>query len=471
MTVISLPRPVVGRQREVLYLPADGHTVVLGTAGSGKTTLAILRSLYLADPSTDHGGRTLLVTFNRCLVTYMKCLAGKIERPVIVENYHLFARGYLSSRNKLPSGSICNPNDRLRFISGALNQAKTEADGIQSSMLQRPVEFFDEEFQWIQQHGIASAQDYIAAERIGRTTARVPKAARAELFNLYTHYLKQRRRGGKYYDWSDLATSVLHEFQSDDRKRLYRHIVIDEGQDFSPEMLRSLAMAVPKDGSLTFFGDVVQQIYGHRISWRNAGLAAKEIWRFKENYRNTKQISQLALSLADMPDFPDEPDLVEPTAPTADGPLPVLVRLSSEAKEREFIIPQATRLARTGTVAILFRTRDQERNSHRYLPKESTRLHRNLAHWPQEPGVFYGTYHAAKGLEFDTVFLPFLSNQYWPHPPDIEILGKQEAAARDSRLLYVGITRARSNLVLTYSGQPTSLLPIRKDLYQRRTYK
>ena len=83
MTAMSLPTPI-GRQREVLYLPAQGHVVVLGTAGSGKTTLAILRSLYLADQSTDHGGRTLLVTFNRCLVTYMNHLAldGEQQRSV-----------------------------------------------------------------------------------------------------------------------------------------------------------------------------------------------------------------------------------------------------------------------------------------------------------------------------------------------------------------------------------------------------
>ena len=62
MTILPTP---IGKQREVLYLPANGHTVVLGTAGSGKTTLAILRSAYLADPSTSHSGRTLLVTFNR----------------------------------------------------------------------------------------------------------------------------------------------------------------------------------------------------------------------------------------------------------------------------------------------------------------------------------------------------------------------------------------------------------------------
>ena len=88
-----LPQPV-GRQREVLYLPAEGHTVVLGTAGSGKTTLAILRSLYLANSDTEHGGRTLLVTFNRCLVTYMRHLAGAIGRSVVVENYHQFAGTY-----------------------------------------------------------------------------------------------------------------------------------------------------------------------------------------------------------------------------------------------------------------------------------------------------------------------------------------------------------------------------------------
>ena len=464
MPVTSLPKPV-GRQREVLYLPADGHTVVLGTAGSGKTTLAILRSLYLAAPSTDHGGPTLLVTFNRCLVTYMKSLAGTIDRDLVVENYHRFARGYLSSRGKMPQGSICQPQERLRFIRLALQEC--HAEGVRSAMLQRPIEFFDEEFQWIQQHGITNVQGYIAAERIGRAAARVPRTERSALFDLYMRYLSQRQRGGKSYDWDDLATSVIEELDSDDGERRYRHVVIDEGQDFSPEMLRSLAAAISGQGSLTFFGDVVQQIYGHRISWRTAGLAAPRIWRFQENYRNTKQISRLALALAASPIFPDDPDLVEPTAPTADGPPPALVRRSSEAKEREFVVSQAINLARTGTAAILFRTRELEAGFKPYLQGRAIRLHRDLAQWPNGPGLFYGTYHAAKGLEFDTVFLPFLAHQYWPHPSDVKILGEQEAIIRASRLLYVGITRARSALILTYSGRITPLLPPEESLFQK----
>ena len=462
MTAKSLPRPV-GRQREVLYLPAGGHTVVLGTAGSGKTNLAILRAVYLADPSTEHGGRTLLVTFNRCLVTYMKSLAGTIQQPVFVENYHRFARGYLSSRGKLATNSICNPQDRSRLIRLSIREA--QAEDVHSSIVQRPVEFFDEEFQWIQGHGIANEQGYVAAERIGRASARVVRAERPVLFDLYNRYLRQRNQAGKSYDWSDLASAVFSELETDDGERRYRHVVIDEGQDFSPEMLRSLAAAIPHDGSMTFFGDIAQQIYGHRMSWRSAGLAPPEVWQFKDNYRNTKQVSQLALALAAMPNFPDDPDLVEPTAPVADGPRPALVQLPSESEEQEFVISQATKLAQTGTVAILFRTREQENIAAQHFTIPATRLHRDLNQWPTGPGLFYGTYHSAKGLEFNTVFLPFLSDKRWPHPPDVQHLGDQEAAARDSRLLYVGITRAKSNLALTYSGLPTPLLPQTPGLY------
>ena len=456
----SLPRPV-GRQREVLYLPATGHTVVLGTAGSGKTTLAILRSIYLSDPNTDHGGKTLLVTFNKCLVTYMRHLAGTLRNDISVENYHAFARGYLSHREQLPWNSICRPEDRSRFIRAAVQKAR--ADGLEGSILVRPVEFFDEEFQWIQQHGIAKKKDYVAARRVGRMTTRVARNERPLLFKVYKRYLAQRRIGGKLYDWSDLASTVLSELRADRSERHYRHVVIDEGQDFSPEMLRSLAAAIPDHGSLTFFGDIVQQIYGHRISWRSAGLKSSEVWRFKENYRNTKQISRLALALADTPYLPDDPDLVEPTAPAADGPPPALRQAADERTEWRFVFEQARRLAETGTVAILFRTRHDE---DRHPIANGTRLHRDLPQWPTGPGLFYGTYHAAKGLEFDTVFLPFLSKERWPHPADVSLLGQEEADVRNARLLYVGITRARSTLVLTHSGKITPLLPTVKRLYQ-----
>jgi len=351
----------------------------------------------------------------------------------------------------------------LSFIAAAIDSAG--AAGIRNPILDRPHEFFDEEFNWIQGHGIGNLQDYIDVKRTGRSSG-LKSAHRPMLFDVYERYLRLRGQAGKLYDWGDLASAVLSELRKDRSDRFYRHIVIDEGQDFSPEILRSLAAAIPPDGSLTFFGDIAQQIYGHRMSWRSAGLKPRQVWKFKDNYRNTRQIARLALSLAEMPHFPDDPDLVEPKAPTADGPLPALVRQSSEAKERELVVSEGKNRAQTGSVAILLRTRRQESELKQHLPEGATRLHRDLGVWPSGPGLFYGTYHASKGLEFDTVLLPFLSEGNWPHPRDIKVLGRREAEIRDSRLLYVGITRARTDLVLTHSGQPTALLPPNPKLYQ-----
>jgi DNA helicase IV len=116
---MSLPR-AIGRQKEVLYLPPQGHLAVLGTAGSGKTTLALLRSAYLASPTTEHFGKTLLVTFNKTLVYYLKRHQNDQLADVVIENYHKFARGYLASRRKLSQNSIVDSDRREELVKQAV---------------------------------------------------------------------------------------------------------------------------------------------------------------------------------------------------------------------------------------------------------------------------------------------------------------------------------------------------------------
>jgi len=422
--------------------------------------------LYLANPNTDHHGPTLLVTFSRCLVAYLQSLASGFPREVNAENYHKFARGYLSVRNRMRWGAICGPDEVESLTAKAVTELKTEGD--ESVILGRPTKFLVEEFRWLAQHGIVSAEEYAATARVGRANARVTKADRPIIFAAYERYRKLRSAGGKDYDWEDLAPAVVEEFAKDASARRYRHVVIDEGQDLSPMALRSLAAAIPANGSLTFFGDMAQQIYGTRMSWRSAGLNVQGgIWYFQENYRNTKQIAQLALAIARSHHFRDVADLVEPKSPKADGPPPALVRFKDEGSEIRFVAERAQKLAETGTVAVLFRDREQEKVLRQILEIRATRLHGDLATWPSGPGLFYGTYHAAKGLEFDTVFLPHVGATRLPHPPDVAAFGEEEASIGDSRLLYVGVTRARSTLVLTHTGEPTSLLPMDADLMQR----
>lgn len=461
---MPIPAPQ-GRQKDVLYLPGQGHFVVLGTAGSGKTTLAVLRASHLADPATSHAGKTLLVTFNRALVAYLHHLAENTLGHVVVENYHKFARGYLHDRGLLGLGQICgDPAQRAQLIEAAVNEIGRSRD--LHGLLDSPMEQIVDEVAWLDHHGIAAAEEYLDAERIGRASARISRSQRDAVFEIRRRYRELRTARGWKYDWEDLASAVSTELEQDEEPRRYRHVVIDEGQDFTPEMLRSLSKAIPPDGSLTFFGDTAQQIYGRRLSWRDAGLSVPSVWRFEENYRNTRQIASLGLAIASMPYYRDVPDMVAPKSPLVDGPPPSLVACADLADEVRTVVEQAQALGRTQSVAILVRKRKLEGLLPLGLRRASTRLDGDLDVWRPDPGIYYGVYHSAKGLEFDAVILPFLSDEAMPDPDERALNGPEEAAAYDGRLLYVGITRARTRLIMTYHDRPTSLLPAADGLYE-----
>lgn len=465
VTKPRLPQPL-GKQLEVLYLPAKGHTVVLGTAGSGKTTMAMHRAVHLADSQAPHSGKTLLLSFNNTLVRYFESFADLDSVNVDARTYHLFARGYLNTRGRMSYGAICSdPAERDGFIDAARSALVQEIGN--HAAFQRPLAFLVDELKWIAQHGIATQDDYIEAERAGRQGARLPRKDRAEMFRLYQRYVELRRAAGKLYDWDDLAAAVEEEALRDGTPRLYRHIIIDEGQDFSPMMLRSLVALLPADGTLTFFGDMAQQIYGNKISWRTAGLTVSKVWDFRENYRNTKQVANLAVAIAAMPYFVGTLDLVPPNAPTADGPLPALVACRTLADEIALVAGLATQAGSNSSAAILLPTRDEEKALSRLLPGNAVRLHKDMTRWQHGSGVFYGTYAAAKGLEFDAVYLPRLSADLFPTVDAIDTYGKDDAEVTGGRLLYVGVTRARASLVLSYTGAPSVLLPNNASLYQR----
>jgi len=361
--------------------------------------------------------------------------------------------------------SICDGNLRKRLIENARLELVREYPN--DPIISRSSDFFSDEFMWISRLGIVTLDDYIDVKRIGRRDSRVARKNRPKVFAAYEKYIQLREQAGKQYDWDDLASAVRNEFKNDNDSRLYKHIVIDEGQDFSPEMIRSIVKAISKDGSITFFGDIAQQIYGHRMTWRSAGLNVKKVWKFKDNFRNSKQIAKFGLAISKMPYFSGTADLVEPIAPKADGPLPTLVECSTIGKEAELVAKLARSIAKTQSVVILLRKREYEEFIEKLLPDNKVRLHKkNLTEWVEGPGVFYGTYHAAKGLEFDSVLLPFCGKNRLPDPERIKSFGSEETAIEDGRLFYVGVTRAKTKLIITYSGSPTPLMPDNDGLYK-----
>ncbi len=459
---MTLPSPK-GRQSDVVYLPASGHQVVLGTAGTGKTVMAMLRSLHLSKEATKNSGKTLLVTHNNALVTYLHHLQPTGSDAITVETYGRFARGYLNSQGRMAYNAIADPNKRQVLVTRAI--ASVRGAHKKSKFLKRDTGFFLDELEWISGMGLSSAQDYGGADRYGREEGLNPRQ-RTLVWEVRREYQELLAAAKRPYDWPGIPSAVRAAVADDGSPSVYRHVVIDEGQDLSPEAIRSLVEVVDPDGSVTFFGDYAQQIYGQDLSWRKCGLKISKVERFRNNYRNTAEIARLAIALSEMDHFGGDPeDLVEPQEPKAAGPLPGLVRCDSESSECELIRDLAPAEAKAGTVAILARTWAQARQACRGLPARDLRP--DLEFWDASPGIYCGAYHSAKGLEFDAVFLPFCGSSRLPHPPIVSAFGREEAAGREAKLLYVAVTRARTNLVVSHSGELTPLLPDDDALWQR----
>jgi superfamily I DNA/RNA helicase len=456
----SFPRPV-GQQAEVLALRSDGHVVVLGTAGSGKTTMAMLRALKLSDPRVPNCGRTLLVTYNRALLALLRPANLASGDLLEVRNYHHFARGYLASRGLIEYDDIVSEEKRRELTTAAVVQV-TANDPV---ALRPGIDFAFAEMEWLSRNGVETLDQYQRIERTGRIQPFERGDPRERMWAVYEAYRTARTNAGYRYDWNDIAGAMLAELMVDESPRYYRHIVIDEGQDFSPQMLRTITAAAADGGSVTFFGDAAQQIYGRGLSWRAAGFRhIGKVWEFARNYRNSPQIAALGLAIADLPYFAGQPDMVRPDEFADAGPPPTLRMFDSVAEELVWVSVQAAALGNVGSTAVLFR-RETDARAFVGLCAPAQPLDRDTQVWTNQPGVWASTVHSAKGFEFQSVILCGLSADRWPEPEAITGEGEDEATAADGRLLYVAVTRARQNLLLTAAVQLTNLMPENADLW------
>jgi superfamily I DNA/RNA helicase len=461
-----MPTPI-GKQAEVMALPAQGHIVVLGTAGSGKTTIALLRAHHLAN--IPHAGRVLLVTFNRALVEHMRGMNSARSAKLVIENYHKFARGYLNSKGKMPprNGIVNDSDEKACYISQAVEFFKAQYPN--ESTLKRPNEFFVSEITFIQQFGFADLPTYYEAERIGRATANIKRENRKWIFEVYEKYIELRENAGRKYDWDDLALYVFGELQYDDTERHYTHIIVDEGQDFSPMMIKSLVDAVADGGSFTFFGDVAQQIYGSRLSWRDSGINADRIWRFDVNYRNPSTIVAFAKDITKSVYWRQDVDMIEASTQIAEGPKPILGKFSHRQHEMTWVAENAIKNGKIASTVIICRNRT-DINSFmavlKHMGSHATEIDKDTPGYAHIKTVYLSTFHAAKGLEFDHVFVPFLAADKFPDRNAVaNAMSEDEAYVDEIKLLYVAATRSRYGLYMTYSDTLSPLFPENSDSF------
>jgi DNA helicase-2/ATP-dependent DNA helicase PcrA len=111
-------------------------------------------------------------------------------------------------------------------------------------------------------------------------------------------------------------------------------------------------------------------------------------------------------------------------------------------------------LTRQQDLARLVRLAEELDDGRRTVAEFVTILEQRLADGGEEEGVNLLTYHRAKGLEFEAVFLPRLERNELP----VRQAKTDEAVAEERRLLYVGMTRAKRHLFLTRAARASPFL-------------
>ena len=106
-----------GKQQEVLNLPYDGHGIVCGVAGSGKSYCAVKRARFLKDVTME---KVLLLTFNNSLINYMVDKADDLLNDINVTTYHKFITNCMRQNGLIGYNEILSyENKKNKYIEEA----------------------------------------------------------------------------------------------------------------------------------------------------------------------------------------------------------------------------------------------------------------------------------------------------------------------------------------------------------------
>lgn len=482
-----------------------------GGAGTGKTVVLVHRAVRLAREAAEAGiaARIVLTTFTRNLAASLEDQvrsldpdvqrADSLGKPGIhVSGVDRMTHDVVNSarglegimRGVLGWGSASPKYSRVArdwndAVATALSAGKIrDAEQPHAS----PIFLADEYREVILPHRVSDEADYLRVPRGGRGT-RLGRNQRREVWAVVSAY---REAGGRIatLDWDEtsaVAAAVLDHQAEEAGQRPADHVLVDEGQDLRPTQWQFLRALVAEGDDDMFIGeDSHQRIYSNPVKLGRYGINIRgRSRRLKLNYRTTAQNLGFALSVLQGGEF-DIAAMEDETAAADEGVIhggdtgqlrsarsgPDVVfrpamNLGDEFEQvaqllREWIDEMQRRGEDISTIGLLTRwgsTRDLlvRALDERGVPVAS--VDRNVTYRRRTPMAM--TFHRAKGMEFARVVLFGIdakSVRTLTQDAAYDEQAREAAELQERSLLYVGASRARDQLAVSWSGEASPLL-------------
>jgi hypothetical protein len=430
-------------QRELTDRTFAGPARVAGSAGTGKTIVAIHRAVRLARENA--GARILLASFSQPLADAMarKLLVLAPETGGVVPRITTASfRGIAEQMYQLEHGV------RPRIASDTLLR-----DRLSEAAAAVQLRGFSERFllsEWtnvVDAWDIATFDAYASVQRMGRKSRLGPNQ-RERLWPVF-EAVRSALAAERYTTWAQVFTDLAASLTERTRKP-FGHVILDEAQDLAPAELRFFAALAPAGSDALFLaGDMGQRIFQHPYSWARLGVDVRgRSHTLKVCYRTSQQIRQAAdhllpLVLRDVDGLEDERRGI---VSVFDGPAPQVETFATAEEEAAHVHQTVSLWIEDGVeaheVGIFVRT-----------PELVSRARAALAGIASAQAVTTAPMNLAKGLEFRAVIV--MACDEGVLPLDDRVADAADEAELDEiyeterRLLYVACTRAREHLLLT----------------------
>lgn len=501
-------------QRKIIENKPNGHMLVRGVAGSGKTTVAVHKIPFLLKHYTpEDEDKVLVVTFNKSLTNYVKYIYEEIskytnENQIEFDIYNTNVQEKLDIKtidsimykyfmkykkhNKLNLEIASKEEQHKNLLNAIVKTSEKYKDVTVINV--KNLNFIREEIMWIKACSYMDIEVYQNIDRIGRTShnngespqkLRKNSKVREAIFETMILYNELLRKNN-LIDFQDMALIALNETIIPSKQK-YTHIIMDETQDLTRvqlEFIKKLYLNRPYSCFL-FVADTAQSIYSQ--SWLVRGRSFASIGfdmkgksnSLSKNYRTTTQIAQAAYSLINNdPNIIEDDNFVKPSLIDRHGVYPVYKGFKNKESEANFIIDIIKNKLKNDysykDIAIITKIRNQLDEIKIYLDKENIpfkELVNNEEMDFKDDSIKLLTIHSIKGLEFKVVIISGLNNRCIPLKSATNDFEDNEMIeSRDRRLLYVGMTRATEQLILTSDSKPSKFIKDIDYKYLRLSY-
>lgn len=447
-------------QRDLVERDYSGPARVAGSAGTGKTVVALHRAVFLANHNED--ARILVTTFSNTLASALKWKLRYLigNKPKVFERIEVCSIGEIGLRlyTKRLGKAVLIRDEELKSL---LLEASTLAKSNQ----------FSEQFIWTEWNDVVDAwqlsswEEYRDVVRLGRKT-RLGAQHRQVLWAIFEKVREMLDERNLLTVASMLSRVTEHLTRSENLP--FEFAIVDEAQDIGVSELRLLsALGANRANALFFAGDLGQRIFQTPFSWKSLGVDVRGRSRtLRINYRTSHQIRLqadrlLAPKIADVDGNEEERS---GTISAFEGPEPTIEVFDSIEDEEKAVAEWLKCCSGDGIkpseIGVFVRSSAQLVRARKAVAAaELKAVELEIEVETEKEYVSILTMHMAKGLEFRAVAVIACDDEVLPLQERIANVGDdadlEEIYNTERHLLYVACTRARDRLFVS-GVEPTS---------------